>query len=212
VTKSKSKPKNADDIEGMELLSALSGARSEISAEEFRHARIHKGQEAVKISWKPVPAAETYDVTIFDTSDHSVVLQKEVEDTQLVFGVEGEKAGHLSYQVNAKLPSGTAIEGSELPLKLPLNLPLLAKPAKGAQVAGSRPVPLSWGKVKKADSYEVEVYADAGLKKAVLRKSSAQPALSFKPPKSGTYYWRVRASGAGRRSSWTEARPFQVKR
>jgi hypothetical protein len=93
-----------------------------------------------------------------------------------------------------------------------LRAPGLQSPANGATVEA--PPPLTWGSVKSADHYEVQVAANAGFTaptvsfgtKSMLATSNTAATPTKQWP-DGTYYWRVRAvSRSDTAGKWSPAR------
>jgi hypothetical protein len=95
-----------------------------------------------------------------------------------------------------------------------LSAPTALSPAGGATV-DSVP-PFAWTPVQAADHYEFQLSADAGFNSPVLGHGSDDfttqntRATVLKTIPNGTYYWRVRAIGAGGSvSAWTAGRSFR---
>ena len=96
----------------------------------------------------------------------------------------------------------------------PLPAPTALSPTSGVTV-DSVP-PFAWTPVQAADHYEFQLAADAGFNSPVLGHGSDDfttqntRATVLKTIPNGTYYWRVRAIGAGGSvSAWTAGRSFR---
>jgi hypothetical protein len=104
---------------------------------------------------------------------------------------------------------------------------LTAGPARGAVGRPTQTAPASgavvqflpafaWTPVAKADKYEFQISADAGMNSPVLGDGKDDfftrntRATLLKTIPNGTYWWRVRASNAaGESSAWTQPRSFR---
>jgi hypothetical protein len=104
---------------------------------------------------------------------------------------------------------------------------LTAGPARGAVGRPTQVAPASWAVVQflpafawtpvaKADKYEFQISADAGMNSPVLGDGKDHfftrntRATLLKTIPNGTYWWRVRASNAaGESSAWTQPRSFR---
>ena len=96
----------------------------------------------------------------------------------------------------------------------PLPAPTSLSPAAGATVDAVPP--FAWSAVSVADHYEFQLAADAGFNSPVLGHGADDfttqntRATILKTIPNGTYYWRVRAVGAGGSvSAWTSGRSFK---
>ena len=96
----------------------------------------------------------------------------------------------------------------------PLAAPTALSPAGGATVQSVPP--FAWTPVQAADHYEFQLAADAGFNSPVLGHGSDDfttqntRATVLKTIPNGTYYWRVRAIGAGGSvSAWTAGLSFR---
>jgi hypothetical protein len=96
---------------------------------------------------------------------------------------------------------------------------VVARPVQTAPAAGAvvQFLPsMAWTPVPGADKYEFQISADAGMNSPVLGSGKDHfftrntRATLTKTVPNGTYYWRVRATGAaGDSSAWTKPRSFR---
>src|SRR3978361_511498 len=85
----------------------------------------------------------------------------------------------------------------------------------GSQVKGDRMPVFTWGPVKGADHYELQMAADKGFNSIVQNGAVATKNTAATLPTSlinGTYYWRLRSVGPNNTpSAWTKARTLALK-
>jgi serine/threonine protein kinase len=81
-------------------------------------------------------------------------------------------------------------------------------PSKGGRIS----IEFQWTPVIKAESYSLELATDSSFTEIVERTNSGEPrTLLEQVPVKGRVYWRVKARGGGRASSWSESFYFDVR-
>jgi hypothetical protein len=168
--------------------------------------------------WRRASYASSYRVQVGTDSTFSggiVLNDSTITDTTT-------SAAGLAYEtryfwrVNAKGAGGTssfAVPWSFTTVQAPPAAPVLVAPSDGA---GSQPIPvnLTWRKVPNAQNYQVQVSSNPSFASGIVVNDSTitdttRSVASVQPLL--TYYWRVRAAGAGGKGSYSAIRSFTTQ-
>jgi len=203
------------------------GVPEPISPED--HTTVEFTGEAVpmELSWKPVPAADSYFVDVKKTGSRKKIPRYQTRDTKVV--AKGLSAGTYTWKVCTALDSGPESEPSEertfeLVAAKPVSPrppgppaypspPKLLTPEDQTRIATpkTQPIMLFWQLVEGSAKYEIELSRQGGFSKVEVRRSVTGPMVSIPDLDQGTWYWRVRAVDSdGVPGEWAD--PFMFTR
>jgi hypothetical protein len=180
---------------------------------------------SMELSWKPVPAADSYFVDVimigarkkrppYQTRDTKVVAKELSEGiyiwrvrTVLDTGPESQPSEDRTFELVAAKPVSPKPPG---PPAYP-SPPKLLTPEDQTRIVTpkTQPIMLFWQLVDGAAKYEVELSRKGGFSKVEMRRSVTGPMVSIPDLTQGTWYWRVRAVDSdGAPGEWAEAFMF----
>lgn len=174
-------------------------------------------KERVTVDWSPSPLADRYIVQLGTSRKLANADERSVTQPRLSFlGQPG-----VSYiRVAAADSSGEPISPFSKAVKIEMNQtfslgkPFDLKPASGAKAiarGGKISVVFSWGRVRAANAYTVEVSNSPSFSNVLERRKSAHPGAVLKQAElTGRIYWRVRAEGVEGVSDWSDYSFFDV--
>jgi hypothetical protein len=179
----------------------------------------------MELSWKPVPAADSYFIAVVKKGSRKKKHPYQTRDTKVV--AKGLTAGTYTWKVRSALDSGPQSDPStqrtfELVAAKPVSPrppgppaypspPKLLTPEDQARITTSQdqPIMLFWQLVDGAAKYEVELSRKGGFSRVEVRRSVTGPMVSIPDLDQGTWYWRVRAVDQdGAPGEWAEAFVF----
>jgi hypothetical protein len=179
----------------------------------------------MELSWKPVPAADSYFVDVNKKGSRKKRHPYQTRDTKVV--AKELTAGTYTWRVRTVLDTGPESEPSEertfeLVTAKPVSPkppgppaypapPKLLTPEDQARIVTpkTQPIMLFWQLVDGAAKYEVELSRKGGFSKVAVRRSVTGPMVSIPDLDQGTWYWRVRAVDSdGAPGEWAEAFMF----
>jgi hypothetical protein len=179
----------------------------------------------MELSWKPVPAADSYFIDVIKKGSRKKRHPYQTRDTKVV--AKELTAGTYTWRVRTVLDSGPESEPSEertfeLVAAKPVSPrppgppaypspPKLLTPEDQARISTPKdqPIMLFWQLVDGAAKYEVELSRKGGFSKVEMRRSVTGPMVSIPDLAQGTWYWRVRAVDKdGVPGEWAEAFMF----
>jgi YVTN family beta-propeller protein len=176
---------------------------------------------SLALVWNSVKSAATYHVEVTASIQYStswnpatplVVQDSLVTDTfKLVKGLLADTT--YCWRIRAK-NAGTIISGWTEGLFFTIstrNVPVLIAPADG-DTGAAIPLTLVWSKINTAVGYHVQVATDTGFTGIFLQDSLlADTTKTIAPANATTYYWRVRAKGAGGFNPWSAPNSFKTR-
>ena len=182
----------------------------------------------MELSWKPVPAADSYFIDVKKKGSRKKKHPYQTRDTKVA--AKELTAGTYTWRVRTALDSGTESESSsartfELVAAKPVSPkppdapaypspPKLLTPEDQARIATpkTQPIMLFWQLVDGAAKYEVELSRKGGFSRVEVRRSVSGPMVSIAELDQGTWYWRVRAVDPdGAPGQWAEAFIFTYR-
>jgi hypothetical protein len=180
---------------------------------------------SMELSWKPVPAADSYFIHVIKKGSRKKKHPYQTRDTKVV--AKGLSAGTYTWKVRTVLDSGPESEPStertfELVAAKPVSPkppgppaypspPKLLTPEDQTRIVTpkTQPIMLFWQLVEGAAKYEVELSRKGGFSKVEMRRSVTGPMVSIPDLDQGTWYWRVRAVDSdGAPGEWAETFMF----
>jgi hypothetical protein len=166
---------------------------------------------SMELSWKPVPAADSYFVDVRKNGSGKKKHPYQTRDTKVE--AQDLQAGRYTWKVRAALDSGPESEPSpkrtfQLIAAKPLAPeppgsprhpapPKLLAPEDQARISTPTPQPviLFWQLLDGAQKYQVELARKGDFSRVEVRRSVEGPMVSIPDLFQGTWYWRVRAVG-----------------
>jgi hypothetical protein len=166
-----------------------------------------------------MPVAESYEVQLSADAKFTnpQIFKSKTEKTDILV----QKPGTYQMRVRPIDEKGKPLTGYSDPvtitytLKVPLVTPTLLEPADNTtlffQKSENRIFWVEWRPVRQAENYILEIATDNAFKNVVLTKSLNKNRQLIKGDLPlGNLYWRVKAEGDNKSSSWSAARRMNI--
>lgn len=165
------------------------------------------------------PPADSYLVQVATSNSFENAIQVNSED--LNKNVQIQKPGHYFWRVQAQDSKNKAVTDFSsvgefnYDFKLALVTPVLKEPAKDTtiffQSTESPSFWTEWNPVASAEKYIIQISKEPDFSDILLTKElKTNRYLVHQSKTQGKIYWRVRAIGVNKESSWSEARRISV--